>query len=233
VYCGRVAETLRDWALAYADPMISAGIERLVDSVTPGLNDRLTENVDAHDEQIAILGLAVARSESLLADAVLAARNSGRTWSQIADALGIERVTAQTRFSANSTAASTIGGSVLSRDNTASELDWPSLGDIRRVQFYSVGSTSEINLLGTYGWRVQEIDLSTSLEGGIASVELDNQQWEYQITSRKKRSPEGAGWEQIPYTGIVIGGPYYWGRPLGKTVRSGNNNPKTLLGLAN
>jgi len=228
-----VAENLREWTLEYAKPMISNGMEQLVDRVTPGLAARFASDPTAHDEHIAVLGLASAEAESMLSDAVLAARQSGRTWTQIAEALGIDRATAQARFSANNAEVTKIGTALtpaapesFSEPNQTSA---PSLGSIRRIQNLKWAKANELNLLGSYGWRVTNVELNSGWTAMIATAELDSQQWEYEVTGRKKKEPQGLGWAQISgSTGWTTG--VFWGRPTGQPVLPGNPEPRNIVG---
>lgn len=236
-----MAENLRDWTLEYAKPMIRTGLEHLVDAVTPGLPARLASDPAAHDEHIAALGLAANEAEALLADAVLAARASGRTWSQIADALDIDRATAQARFSGNSPAITQLGAALIVNDAAAVATDLgapvagkpagggPAVGEVRRVQPFKWGKVTDLDLLGSYGWQVTHTELNQNWTAGVGMATLDNQQWEYGVTSRKKKAPAGVGWEMIDGAGIWAGA-IYWRRATGKPVRPGNPEPSLLLG---
>lgn len=230
-----MAENLTEWAIAYAKPMISTGLEQLVDKVTPGLTGRFASDPNAHDEHIAVLGLAASEADKMLADAVLAARNSGRTWSQIAEALGIDRAAAQARFSADAPAVTQVGASAilpLLDGEAIAASSGSRVGDVRCIQFSKWGRVTDLNLLGAYGWRAQAVELTSDWTAGIATAELDTQQWEYAVTKRKKQVPDGLGWTRIEGPGAWTGG-IYWGRPTGQSVKPGNPEPKVLLGLAN
>jgi len=231
-----MSDNLREWALEYAKPLLRDGLERLVDSVTPGLPGRLATDAKAHDENLAVLGLAASETEAMLADAVLAARNSGRTWTQIAEALGIDRAAAQARFTGNAHVIVPGGTTTIVATDDADDLNADRtpgfrLGDVRRVQFSKFGRIADVNLLGTYGWRVISVELTSDWMAAIATVELDNQQWEYQVTSRRKKVPTGNGWQMIEGPGAWAGA-VYWGRSTGQPVRPGSPEPKTLLGIA-
>jgi len=231
-----MAENSREWALEYAAPLLRNGLEQLVDSVTPGLPARLAADPAAHDEYLAVLGLVVAESETMLADAVLAARNSGRTWSQIAGALGLDRAAVQARFTGNTPNVTQIGTTLIAAPNDGDLAPVPAqtpgfrLGDVRRVQFSKFGRVADLNLLGVYGWQVISVELTSDWNGAIATAQLDNQQWEYQVTSRRKKLPEGIGWLPIEGPGAWAGA-VYWGRPTGQPVRPGNPEPVALLGI--
>jgi hypothetical protein len=228
-----VVENLRDWTLEYAKPMITNGLEHLVDNVTPGLATRLVTDPNAHDELIAVLGLASSEAEAMLADAVLAARTSGRTWSQIADALGIDRATAQARFTANNAEVSKIGTALTSTnaDFPAEQAQSaaPALGSVRRIQNLKWAKANDLNLLGTYGWRVTNVELNSGWTAMVATAELDNQQWEYEVTGRKKKEPAGYGWTQVDgSSGWTTG--VFWARPTGQPVKPGSPEPRNIVG---
>ncbi|MDR2703743.1 MAG: hypothetical protein LBB58_05330 [Cellulomonadaceae bacterium] len=229
---------LRDWTLEYAKPVMRTGLEQLIDSVTPGLPTRLATDQNAHDEHIAALGLAVNEAEEMLADAVLAARTSGRTWTQIADALGIDRAAAQARFSGNAGTITQIGASLVapSPNNSANAAEQPGarigpmLGEVRRIQPFKWGKATDLNLVGSYGWHITAVELNQNWTGGVATAVLDDQRWEYAVTSRKRRQPPGGGWELIDGPGVIMGA-IHWGRPTGQAVSPGNPEPKVLLGM--
>ena len=233
-YACQVVENLREWTLEYAKPMISNGLEHLVDAVTPGLAARFATDPNAHDEHIAVLGLASSEAESMLGDAVLAARNSGRTWTQIAEALGIDRATAQARFSANNAEVTKIGTALTASApepqlEPGQAVSAPTLGSVRRIQNLKWSKSNELNLLGSYGWRVTNVELNSAWTAMIATAELDNQQWEYEVTGRKKKTPPGIGWTQVDgSSGWTTG--VFWARPTGRQVMPGNPEPRNIIG---
>lgn len=217
-----------DWTVEYAEPVLRDGLEQLIDRVTPGLIARLVTDADAHDEQIAVLALAVSEAEELLRDAVIAARMAGRTWTQIAEALGVDRAAAQTRFTARDSGAESVNAP---ETNSALESAAPSIAVGSRRKLQPINRMSEMNLLGPYGWHVVDVGLSTGGHALVCTVELDDQQWEHALTKRKSQTPDGFGWVKVDQIHRAWVGGYYWARPTGIPTLAGNTEPKNVLGL--
>ena len=66
---------------------------------------------------------------------------------------------------------------------------------------------------GQYGWH------PVSFSGSTWTVEFDNQQWEFDITTGKE--PKGPGWQRIGRYAFAV----YWTRPTGRPILPGNPDP--------
>lgn len=218
-------ESPRDWTIEYAHGLFRTGIEQLVDNAAPGLTDRLANDAAAWDELIGVTNLAVIESESLLRETVIAARNAGRTWTQIAAALGISRGEALTRFSAQTETANTGTAPTESATEVSddAEIADPLLSRqmVRDMPFYSV---DPLNDAGKYGWHSVRVTTNDSITGVNHLMEPDTQQWEHACRVPRKRR-EVEGWQKLKVDGPVVG-INYWTRPLGIPALPGKPEPQ-------
>jgi len=225
-----MSETQKDWTIQFAQGVFRTGIEQLVDSAAPGLTDRLANDAAAWDELIGVTNLAVIESESLLSETVIAARNAGRTWTQIAAALGISRSDALLRFSAqtdvpdanNTPTASVTASANEAKDDEVSADSLLSRQVIRDLPFYGVGP---LNDAGKYGWHSVRVTTNDLVTGVNHLVELDTQQWEHSTRVPRKRR-EVEGWQKIKIEGQPLLGVSYWTRPLGIPALPGKPDPQ-------
>jgi len=204
------------------------GIERLIDSLTPGTIGRIANDASSFEEVLAVTAMAVDESEELLLDAVTAARSAGYTWTQIGDALGISRQAAQARFTATDEAdrklpavASTAPGDSASE---SSEVDLQALGfRNRRLMKLPFVDVEALNQAGKFGWHAVKTTTDGQRTAAHHIIELDDQQWEHAFTRSRKRMSSSDGWERIESPrrwGIS-----YWARPLGTPVLPGSPDP--------
>lgn len=241
-----MSDNQRDWTLEFAQGVFRDGIEQLVDKAAPGLTERLATDLTAWDELIGVTNLAVIESEALLSETVIAARNAGRTWTQIGAALGISRSDALLRFSAqtdppmhdddgtHSSAASqnptawtpaVVQPAVASSGNNTAvaQSEDPILSRqlIRDLPFYSV---DPLNDAGKYGWHSVRVATNSSITGVDHLMEFDTQQWEHASRVPRKRR-EVEGWQKLKVEGPTVG-ISYWARPLGIPALPGKPEPQ-------
>jgi hypothetical protein len=191
----------------YAQLQMRNGVEQLIDQVTPGLVDRIAVDPAAHDQLIAVLEVAVVEAETLLKEAVLTARNSGRTWTQIATALGVSRQEAHLRFTASTANAfpSPNPHLVEGKPVEMANLGALQVGSQRRLRDQKIhtGELAEVlNDLGRYGWKITSAAPNATYSAADVSIELTDQRFEYEISRLgRRRAMEAQGWNLVRGTG--------------------------------
>lgn len=209
------------------------GIERLIDSLTPGNVERIAKDAAVFDEVILVTAMAVSEAEQLLLDAVTSARSAGRTWTQIGNVLGISRQEAQARFtgvgkrnagpnSPNETALTTTESAGADTDLQA--LGFPNRRAMRNLPFRDVDA---LNQAGKFGWHSVKVGMNVQRSAANHIIEQAEEQWEHAYTGPLKKMPASEGWRKIDSPrgwGIA-----YWARPSGTPVLPGNPDPERFV----
>lgn len=224
-----VAASATEWTRQYAQEELHDGIERLVDTLTPGNAELLATDAAMFDDVLAVHAMAVSAAEALLLDAVTSARSAGRTWTEIGDALGMSRQEAQARFTGVGTGSELVSAGsattgVMASTDSDDDAAIQALGlPNRRLLKLPFVDVEPLNRAGKFGWHVVKTTTDRQWTAAHHIIEQSDEQWEHVYTRSRKKLPANEGWMRIDtprWWGVS-----YWVRPLGIPVLPGNPDP--------
>ena len=231
-----------EWSREFARSTVRDALAQIIDDNTPGLIERLANDLKAYQELLAVTHLVAEEAEELLRETALSARHAGLNWEQVGQAVELDRQAAQRRFGPKRAEldelsepdnvalldagnnfspqaagmAARVAAALTTPAGTGLEIrnprPYPPLGT-RGTVTEGDDNRWTFNTAGQYGWH------PISFSGWTWTVVFDNQQWEFDITTG--RAPKGEGWQRIGRYAFAV----YWTRPTGRPILPGNPDP--------
>lgn len=177
------------------DASLRAHVRDALAAADPTLQDRPADDADAHLERIALTARARTETESLMRDAVAAARAAGCTWESIGRSLGLTGRAAEQAYG---------------DPGVGTSEDPPAGRVLKLAPLYAFNEMSVLENAGRYGWHAVGSGSSMHL------MRHDDVQWEHRrvFASRATgRALEREGWQRwtpgwFPWA--------YYNRPTGR-----------------
>lgn len=202
-------DNLSEWTREFAGSEVRDALKQAITAATPGIGGGQPGTQGAYLELLTATHLVSCEADRLLHEAIASALRAGLNWEQIGTVFGMTTDAVRARYDTD-----TPNGVV----PLASASGLPPVGTRTTITGASDTNLAMLNRAGQYGWKVASFSASNS----IWTLEFDNRQWQYELTSGKL--PNGTGWERLVRYGFVI----YWGRATHLPILPGNPEPSAF-----